>query len=95
MNRPQKIIIVLSLVLILFAFLFPPYFVIRSNAQGKIIIDSGWGSLFNFETTKNSYYYEYQAIRPDVLALEILAVVTLGGIALFIFKKPKKLEDEN
>jgi len=93
MNRPQKIIVILSLVLILASSLFPPYLVIRSTPLGKITVDSGWGCLFSFKIM-HTQYYEYQAIRLDVLALEILALVTLGGIGLFIFKKPRKLEDK-
>lgn len=104
MNRAQKIIVILSLVLILVAFLFPPYLVMRNTTLGKVpwgsnrVVDSGWGCLFGFKTmrtqTNYGYYDEYQTIRPDVLALEILAVVTLGGIGLFIFKKPRKLGDK-
>lgn len=94
MNKTQKIIIIMALIILIFAIMHPPYLVLRSSGIRDYIIGSGWDWIFNLkaEKIKSGGYtsFQYQKIRLDVLLCEILAIGILVGFFVVLAKKIKK-----
>ena len=54
MNKAQKIILLVMIVLIMLMFLYPPYFKFSGFSDRNYIADSGWDWIFNL--TAKTYY---------------------------------------
>lgn len=83
MTKTQKVIVLAAAIIILFAILFPPYYISILNfnqfVNGQRL--SGWKWIGMIRGSEK--------IRFDMLRLEIFGVVVLAGAALLITKKAK------
>ncbi len=83
MNKVQKKIMLISLVLILFSIIFPPYKAVIDH----VVYKTGWSFIFSLGMMDIEGYSYYKQIRFDVLFCEVLAIVVLAGILFVTLKK--------
>lgn len=90
MRKVQKIIIIVTLIAVFMAVVFPPCFIIGQTGAGKGIKLNylSWEMILGVGTTFGTYN-RYTRIRFDVLGLEILAILILGSIALVVTVKKR------
>lgn len=96
MNKAQKIVILIALVIVLFSVVYPPYLTIRDGVIKNSVRGSDWDWIFNLKSERKEVgeyvFTDYQKIRFDILLCEILAIGILATFLVLIVGKKKEGE---
>lgn len=104
MNKAQKIIVLIALLMILICLVYPPYLEMAFAFGKEGIIGAGLDWIFNSfgkkleekNTNGDSLSFTvWRKIRFDVLLCEILAVGIIATIFVLIVKKNRKKKEVN
>jgi len=96
MNKSQKWVVNIALLVIIISVLIPTFnqykTVITDNSNITIITGTGWNFVWKINKTSmdgNSAVtmIEYYKIRFDILILELIGIIALGGFFFLLFKK--------
>jgi hypothetical protein len=91
MNKAQKWTIEICLLLIVISIIIPPFFANQYNPNGVKLKREPVGWDFLWEIHQSAFKNErfYHAIDFSILALEWLAIITLGSFFFLYFRKIK------
>ncbi len=90
MKKTQKIIIIVALTMVLMAIVYPPgYKIIHIGSYNQQLRTVSGRKLIFKIVPRDVSPSDYQRIRYEILGLEILAILILGGIALVVTAKKK------